>query len=385
MKRGFGRLAAMVALLGLMVGASCRRGGDPPFPSSPGRTFIQDAWPAYKRLYLSEPGNVLDRTRNGGETTSEGQAYLLLRAAWSGDEQAFSRAFTWTETHLRRNDGLYSWRWGPQSGGRVLDENTASDADQDIAFALILGSHAFDRPDYLQRARELLRAIRTIERLDLPGGWFPAAGNWAVDERVANLSYFLPYAYPYFARLDPEGEWLAAVNTGYDLLARTRQLTGVRLFPDFQRIDADGSIKLLPSGGQLSGDFSFDAMRIFWRVAMDCQLHKRMRACADPADAHGLAALLARDGAVFTRYRIDGTVLDRNESLSFYGGILPSLAQLAPQTAAAIKADRLSPAALDELLLLSNRYYDANWVWFGLAAADGILAERTPSPEAILR
>jgi hypothetical protein len=64
-------------------------------------------------------------------------------------------------------------------------------------------------------------------------------------------------------------------------------------------------------------------------------------------------------------------------------GILPSLSELAPQTAAAIRAERLSPAALDELLGRSDRYYDANWVWFGLAATDGILAERTPRPEAM--
>ena len=42
--------------------------------------------------------------------------------------------------------------------------------------------------------------------------WFPTAGNWANNERLVNLSYFLPYAYPEFDKLDPEGQWLAAVN-----------------------------------------------------------------------------------------------------------------------------------------------------------------------------
>jgi hypothetical protein len=35
--------------------------------------------------------------------------------------------------------------------------------------------------------------------------------------------------------------------------------------------------------------------------------------------------------------------------------------------------------ALDHLMRVDDRYYDANWAWFGLAAADGILARRTPS------
>lgn len=369
-----------VPLLGLAsLGWGCRAAA----PGSSSRSFLDSAWTAYKTLYLGEAGNVLDRTRNGGETTSEGQAYLLLRAAWMRDAGAFSRAFTWTEAHLRRPDGLYSWRWAPEGGGRVLDENSAADADQDIAFALILASHAFAEPAYLQRARELVRAIRAVERIDIPGGWIPTAGNWAAGERVINLSYFTPYAYPYFARADPEGEWPAALTVGYDLIARTRQTDGVRLLPDFQRIRPDGTVELLPADSGLSADFSFDAMRIFWRVALDCQLHRRMRACADPANSRFFEDILARDGAVFIRYRVDGSVVARTESISIYGGILPALAMFAPAAAAAIRVERLSPQALDELVTRPDRYYDANWVWFGVAAADGLLADRTPRPDQI--
>jgi len=55
-----------MALLGLaFVASSCREVE----LSSSQRTFVQDAWPAYKKLYLSEAGNVIDPTRNGGQTT----------------------------------------------------------------------------------------------------------------------------------------------------------------------------------------------------------------------------------------------------------------------------------------------------------------------------
>ena len=32
----------------------------------------------------------------------------------------------------------------------------------------------------------------------------------------------------------------------------------------------------------------------------------------------------------------------------------------------------------DALMAAPARYYDANWTWFGLAAADGLLEARTP-------
>src|SRR5688572_15590376 len=108
--------------------------------SSDRRAALERAWEAYKQSYVHPDGYVLDPDREGGETTSEGQGYGLLRAALMHDEATFLRLFRWTEERLRRPDGLYSWRWTPDRGGQVLDPNTAADADQEIALALLLGA-----------------------------------------------------------------------------------------------------------------------------------------------------------------------------------------------------------------------------------------------------
>lgn len=342
------------------------------------REYLARAWETYKVSYIHPDGYVLDRSRNGGEVTSEGQGYALLRAAWMRDAPTFARVLDWTERHLRRPDGLYSWRWTPIGGGRVLDANTASDADQEIAFALLIAAAAWSTPEYHARARELLIAVRTREALTLGAGWFPAAGNWAVAERIINLSYFLPYAYPHFARADPDGGWDTVASSGYDILISVVRMPGVRLIPDFLHVTEDGRAYLLPPTAAVSRDFTSDAMRIFWRVALDCTLTGNDRACADPLDASRVTALLARDGALFTRYAVDGRVLERTESISFYGVALPYLARHAPSAAAALRAGRLSPKALSALAGDPHRYYDANWAWFGIGAADGFIAERTP-------
>ena len=41
---------------------------------------------------------------------------------------------------------------------------------------------------------------------------------------------------------------------------------------------------------------------------------------------------------------------------------------------------RLGPDALEALLVAPDRYYDHNWVWFGLALDRGLIEERTPPP-----
>ena len=342
--------------------------------------FLDEAWTRYKRVYVHAEGYVTDRTRNGGEVTSEGQAYALLRAAWMGDRSTFTTVLSWTDTHLMRADGLLSWRWSAAGGGRVLDVNSATDADEDVAFALIVAASRFNRSDYLLRARETLRAIRAGTRVEVPGGWFPAAGNWATAGRVVNLSYFTPYAYPYFDILDPEGRWGDVTAAGYGLLDAALAAPA-RLPPDFMVVGLDGALS--PPGDEtLRRTFSFDAVRIFWRVAFDCRLHGRSPACRHPG-GDTLAELLKRDGRLVTDYQVDGTRVSDEESLTFYACALPMLDARAPDLATGLRETRLSPEALRPVLDRRDRYFDLNWVWFGLALSGDLIVERTPTVDRI--
>jgi endo-1,4-beta-D-glucanase Y len=346
--------------------------------------FVAGAWPAYTRAYLHEDGYVLDRTRGRGEVTSEGQSYAMLRAVWMDDPATFARVFAWTERALTRPDGLYSWRWSPRDGGRVLDANSATDGDQDAAFAMVLAGARFGVPRYLTRAASLVRAIRAHTRVDVARGWFPAAGNWAVAERIVNLSYFTPYAYPYFARVDPDGGWLDVLAAGYDLLERSTRGAAAQLPADFMTVDQSGNIGDLPPASTLSRRFSFDAVRIPWRVELDCRLHARERACAAAGGVPALSSLLAPPALrLVTAYDTRGKALSTQESPTFYAAVLPAIDRTRPDVGALLRRDRLSPGALAALQRRNDRYYDANWVWFGLALADGWIVPRTPAVDTI--
>lgn len=329
---------------------------------------------------------MLDPRRNEGRggVTSEGQGYALLRAVWEDDPATFERVFRWTEEHLKRDDGLYSWLWSPEGGdssGSVVDANTATDADQEIAWALALAADAFQRPEYRERAREIVRAVRLHTAVELPGGWFPAAGTWAVEDRIVNPSYFLPYAYDRFHELDPGRGWDGVADRGYDLLDAILERPGTRLVPDFVTVDAEGRPGPVPDGSGLSPDFSYDAVRVFWRVEADCILTGRARACSDPLNVAEVARLLPVDGWIVSRYAPSGEPLTDEVSTSFYGALLPAFRRHAPGAADEVLEPGLDERFLSDLLDAERRYYDHNWVWFGLALDTGLIPARTPGVE----
>lgn len=347
--------------------------------------FLEDAWTVYLDRYVHPDGYVLDPRRDSGRVTSEGQGYALLRSVWERDEAAFRRIASWTETHLQRPDGLHSWLWTPEDGGRVVDPNTATDGDMEIAWALLMAADVFGDETWRARGAEIVRAVRTQAALALtldPSGdasaWFPAAGDWAVDERIANLSYFVPYAHPWFAAVDPAGGWDQVTDVGYDLLERWMADPEHTLPPAFFHLTPQGAPEPLPPDTELETVFSFDAIRLYWRVEADCRLHGTTRACGDPLRVRSALELLADPSGIASRYDMDGTRQTDDQSTTFYAALLPAARRLAPELTSELLEPRLDAASLSLLLAAPDRYYDHNWVWFGLALDRGLLVERTP-------
>lgn len=324
--------------------------------------WLDPLWESFKRHYISPEGQVLDPRQS--RTTSEGQSYALLRAVWMGDRTTFDRVLKWTEQHLARKDGLFSWVW---KDGGVGDGNTATDADQDIALALILAADKWNRERHRLRARNLVQTIREKELLQTAMGPFPAAGDWAVKDRIANPSYFMPYAYELFEQIDPEGPWKETIECGYQVIQSLLSMPGIKLPSDFIRIDPMGRPHLLPENHSLARNFSFDAVRIYWRLSMDCRHFRRVQACELMNQAWVLAALLAQNGQLATMYSPQGEAMTDQESTSFYGALLPVFAFRFPSEADRVMREQMGSHALERLLNAPNRYYDQNWVWFGLA------------------
>ena len=122
-------------------------------------------------------------------TTSEGQSYALLRAVWIDDKPTFDTVWKWTKTTLQRpHDHLFGWKWGQrpdksygfiQNGG----DNSATDADSDIALALILASRRWNDASYQRDAMPLLKDLWDVETDVAAGKRYLIAGNWAQNQQ----------------------------------------------------------------------------------------------------------------------------------------------------------------------------------------------------------
>src|SRR5262249_30393857 len=145
-------------------------------------------------------------------TTSEGQGYALLRAVWADDSATFQKVWSWTKQTLQvRSDKLFAWKWKEQ----ILDPHSASDADTDIALALILASRRFSDPSYQQEALLILNSIRAQDVLQAGPRYIMTGGDWATSDPTPTIhtAYLAPYAYRVFADVDKTHPWSALIDS----------------------------------------------------------------------------------------------------------------------------------------------------------------------------
>ncbi|HEX8976661.1 MAG TPA: glycosyl hydrolase family 8, partial [Solirubrobacteraceae bacterium] len=235
-----------------------------------------------------QSGRVV-RLDQGGDTVSEGQAYALLVSVALHDQQHFAAVWQWTQSHLERPDGLLA---SHLVGGRIVDRNSAADADLDAARALAIAASRFQDPAYARAARTMARSILARETLATPRGRVLLAGSWAAPTRAVDPSYFSPAADATLASIDPaQAHQWAALEAG-DRAALASVVHGNRLPPDWARLTGSGTLDPVgpPSRPAQTPRYSFDAARVPVRYASACST-------ADRSLAAGLWPTLAQAGS----------------------------------------------------------------------------------------
>ncbi len=366
------RLPSNPCVLLLALVSSCAASS-----SAPRKPELHAAWQQYVHGYVQSDGRVVDQTL-GAITTSEGQAYAMLRAVWVHDAKAFEELRTWTRNNLQGGDAdaLPAWKWGQRDDGTwgVIDANPASDADVLLAWALMGAAHVFDEPRYLVQARALADQIWATETLELPGGRVLLPGPWAaaMDPVWINPSYFAPSAFRAFALLDRDHDWLSLVHSSYRVLSASLQPSG--LPPDWCFLDrATGQVVPPPAGEEGRSTFGFEAMRIPWMLAADERWSSEPRAHQLLVRMDLLAERFVRDGRIPAVIAPDGKALVEWESRALYGALLPDWAARHPDLLGKLR-DRMDEIAVGPrpAAQQGREYYAANWVWFGESLWSGL-------------
>lgn len=393
-----------LVILGVFTHQIARTAG----PNIFSRTSMLTAlWEDYKRRYWeATTGRTIDHQRDG-VTTSEGQSYTMLRAVWQDDQPTFDKSWQWTKEILQRNDDrLFAWLFGKRADGTfgVLTDqggnNAASDGDTDIAYALLMAYARWGDRSYLEEARLIIADIWEHEVVIIGGKPYLAANNWEKqlqnDRILVNPSYFAPYAYRTFAVVDPEHNWDDLIQTSYDVLLQSirasfSEAPGV-LPPDWLVLDRTTAAVRRAEPNHRS-DYSFDAMRIPWRIALDWVWYRSEDAKQVLQAMRFFSDAWKRDHALYTRYAHDGTPLERGEAPAIYGGSMGYFKVVEPALAKEVYKKKLRALYNPDTDTWKENlsYYDDNWAWFGVALYHDYLTNlaestcRVPGMEVLVR
>lgn len=230
-------------------------------------------WEHFAGAHIQDDGRVIDHNADG-ISTSEGQSYALFFSLVANDRQRFDHILKWTNDNLAHGDlALYlpGWKWGRADDGewRLLDMNSAGDADLWTAYALFQAAERWKDSRYRKLAAAMLDNIAKREVVDLPVAGrmlLPASYGFALDAGTwrLNPSYMPIQLLRYFARVDSKGPWQEiALNTAR-MMAATANGGSV---PDWVLYGVDKGFYADAEKGQYT---SYDAIRVYlWWAMLD--------------------------------------------------------------------------------------------------------------------
>lgn len=330
-------------------------------------------WSAFLHRFVQADGRVVELSA-GGRTTSEGQAYALFFALVANDGERFRRILGWTERNLARNDltrHFPAWLWGRGAFGRwrVLDDNSATDANLWLAQVLLEAGRLWDEPGHTALGQSLLARAARETVVTLPGfgpmllpaprGFVYSDSRWRL-----NPSYLVPQQLRLFAGIDPSGPWSAITAL---LPSMMQAISPQGIVPDWTMYQAGAGWQ--PDRESMTVA-SYDAVRAY--------LWAGMTASEDPVRA---LLLDAQRGMLARIDPADGRLPERIDALTgmargtappgFSAALLPWLAALDEDAALNLQRRRLAFAMRDGLVGQAQNYYDQVLSLFGLGWDEG--------------
>ena len=299
-------------------------------------------WQMYKSILIvadsSGDGSLrVKRPDNGNDTVSESISYGMLFAVYMNDKPTFDALWKYEQKHLDTH-GLMNWHINSNDTTASGGTNSATDADEDMAFALVMADKQWG--GYATVAASMLTTVA--------GNDFGTDGTIkGGDTYVAvNPSYLAPAFYRVFAAYTGNAVWTTILDKSYAILASVADAT-TGLVPDWS------------AGRTGAGNYTYDATRTPFRVALDACWSGDARAVAFSQKIGGffagVGAANIKDG-----YNLNGTAIGANHNSSFVG---PAGAAGMPAGQTKLVADAYTFITADVKGATAN-YYDRSWALF---------------------
>ncbi len=250
-------------------------------------------------------------------TVSEGMGYGMLAAVYMGDQTTFDQLLAYVNAHLD-SKGLMNWCL--TSSGSIVGSYSATDADEDIIWALLMASDQWNSASYLTTAQTMIAAMRKYSLLN--DGTLEIGDN-ANTADMTHPDYFSPAYYRVFAKATGDTFWSTyVVNTNYTHLANVSGTDG--LVPDasnFEDMIASASSTCM----NCSPNYGYDACRIPWRIAMDYCFNAEPRALTYLQKIggffNGSSGVSGNAANIGDGYSATGTKTSSNPNMAFIGPV----------------------------------------------------------------
>lgn len=311
-------------------------------------------------------------------TVSEGISYGMMISVMMNDQARFDGFFRYADRWANEN-GLMSW-YISADGERALGSGAASDADEDIAWALLMASRVWGGSGSLKQSYEAL-AIRQIERIysfEVESGerlgMFLPGDEWR-GKNVFNPSYFAPYQYRLFGEVtDNVAGWQRVIDVGYEIIERCLNIQNGNhnngLVPAW--CDFEGRpVEAFPGAEQ---NYQTDSARLPFRMALDWAL-----ACEPRAKSYldKISSFFADQGAahIIDGYELNGAPCPDRKTLDHGEGSAVFVGCAAVGAMCDIKYKAFVDAAYQRIktgrLLARSRYYNHCWTVMSLLMLTG--------------
>ncbi len=338
-----------------------------------------DIWNWYRGQFIQSYGQVVDPYQNG-RTTSSGQANAMLRAVWMDDPATFDGVWSWTKDHLqfRQEDKLISrlWEKGENDEYGITDSGVSTDADTDVAMALLFAYKKWGSASYLVEAKEIISDLWSSGVVRVGNQYYMGSSTRPdVDQSyLINPSSFSPAAYRMFSEVDesPTHEWDKLVDSGYRLLEglRNANSSGTALPPNWIAVDQNSGI--VRSAVQYvekdANVYGFDAFRVFYRIAQDAAWYDEKRAFDYLENFTPFMQDQWSKEEIFTLYTKDGVPRSNIENIATDMGVLSVLSNADPVLAKDFYDRRVVPEFNEDGYWGDpDDLYGQTWAWFGSA------------------
>ncbi|MEI7603514.1 MAG: glycosyl hydrolase family 8 [bacterium] len=337
--------------------------------------ILNSTWNWYKGKFILSEGRTIDPEQNN-RTTSEGQAYSLLRSVYMNDKEYFDLVLRWSLNNLKRKEeNLFSWVYGTDNLGNlnILDTSSASDSDEDIALSLLFAYKKWGDQRYYSLAKNIINDIWTKEAVQINGTYYMTsrANSEINGNYLINPSYFSPASYRIFSNIDKEHPWNQLADDVYTIINKVVSLhtfdNNTYLLPDWFIVTTNENY--LKADDNKSDVYGFDAFRLNIRLSWDAQWYENSNAKIYLQKISSFYKnTIEKDKKLYAVYKLNGDKYVDYSSLSTESGALFSTYFDNKEIARNIYENRFASSLIDEKYWGNeNDYYSQNWAWFTTA------------------